>query len=237
MTLYPRIWFNFLCPPLRRWERAAVDAWTSKTDVETREIVQSQMRLINLAQRSAAGKVVNLYYIKSGTTPGEFRHRLAVGRDGVIVGKVEMTVDGEKMVCQLFAVDGQLFSLEFDRMPRRWWWRPDVRVDAVDVSMRPLKPKPEELRTFLPYDYVDMAGRREFLPGNVSLFDLGEIYASTFKDGRFWLFAEILDVGMLGTESSDKDRNVHLLYYDGRAPEALGPSLETALARIRHRRN
>jgi hypothetical protein len=233
VTQYPRIWFNFLCSPLRTWERAAIDAWASKTDVETRGIVQSQIQQINLAQRSAAGKVVNLYYIKSGTTPGEFRHRLAVGRDGVNVGKVEMTVDGEKVVCQLLAVDGRLFSLEFDRLPRRRWRRPRVRVDAVIVSMLQLKPKPEELRTYLPYDYVDVAARREFLPDKVSLFDFDEIYASTFEEGRFWLFAEIPDVGMLGTRVDDADRRVYLLNYDGCRSLELGLSLEKALKRIR----
>jgi hypothetical protein len=191
------------------------------------------MQLINLAQRSAAGKVVELYYIKSGATPGEFQRRLTVGRDGMIVGRVEMTVDGKRIACQLLAVDGQLFSLEFDQVPRRWSWKPSVHIDAVNVSRRPPKPGPEELQALLPRDYVDVAARRESVPDNVSLFSFDEIYVSTFEEGRLWLFAEIPDVGMLGMKAEGGDRQVYLLYYDGRRSLGLGTSLGRALERVR----
>lgn len=236
VTQYPRIWFNFLCPPLRPWERAAVDAWLAEADAETCEIVQSQMQLINLAQRSAAGKVVELYYIKSGATPGEFQRRLAVGREAIIVGKVEMTVDGKKMTCQLLAVDGQLFSLEFDQVPRGWLWKPSIHIDTVNVSMRSLKPDAEELQSLLPHDYIDVAARRSAVPANVSLFDFEEIYASTLEEGRFWLFAEVPDIGMLGVKSEGDDRQVYLLYYDGRRSLGLGTSLGRAMERVRELR-
>lgn len=230
VTHYPRIWFNFLCPPLRPWERAAVDAWLVETDAGTRDVVQSQMELINLAQRSAEGKVVELYYIKSGTTPGELQRRLAVGRDPVIVGRVEMTVDGMRISCQLLAVDGQLFSLEFDQVPRGWMRKRSIRIESVDASRHPLRPGPEELQSLLPPDFMDVAGDPS-LPENISLFDLNEIYASTFDKGRFWLLAEIPDIGMLGVGCEGDDRQVHLLYYDGRRPLGLGTSLRRAMER------
>jgi len=238
VTHYPRIWLNSLFPPLRRWERAAIDAWMNDVDPETREIVQSQLRLINLAQRSAAGKVVELYYVKSGIALGHFDDRLsfAAGREEVVLGDVQLSINGRKIVCQLQAVNGRLFSLEFDQVPPLWLWRPAVHVTAVNASLRPIKPRPEDLQTRLPPDYVEILEGAP-LPAststNVSLLSLDQIYASTFEEGRFWLFAEIPDLGMLGVKVESDDRTIYLLFYDGRRGLGLGTSLREALERAR----
>jgi hypothetical protein len=235
LTQYPRIWLNFLCPPLRRWERAAIDAWMQETDSETREVVQSQLRLTNLAQRSVGGRVVELYYVRSGATIGKLDRRLPVGREPVTLGEVAMTVNGRRMACRLVAVDGRLFSLEFDQAPRIWTWRPRIRIDSVDTLMRPTKPTPEELQALLPADYAEVVreARSPASPtSDMSVLDLDEIYESTFVEGRFWLFAEFPDTGMLGVKTQGEDRQIYLLFYDGRRALGLGDSLKDALNRM-----
>ena len=64
-----------------------------------------------------------------------------------------------------------------------------------------------------------------------SVFGLDEICSASFEDGRYWLLAEVPDVGMLGVRDQSADREVYLLFYDGRQALGLGNSFKDAVER------
>ena len=139
-----------------------------------------------------------------------------------------MAVNGEEIVCLLVAVSGHLFSLEFDRAPRRWLSRPEIKIISVDTWARPIKPQQRELRALLPADYAEIAAATipQSSPAyEAAILSLDEIYDASFDDGRYWLLAEIPDVGMLGV----KDQGIAV----GTRITARPPH-RTGRARLRH---
>jgi hypothetical protein len=232
ISFHPRVWLNPLVPPLRAWEKAAIDGWLSRTDPATRELVREQLQRINFAQRNPQGDVVNLYSIPYGLLQGIFPRLLpGVGRERKL-SEVEMTIDGESVKADIWSANGRVFSIEFSRPPRQLLTKGVIEVSTVREGPTLREPGPEELAKHLPEDYTsviqDPALAAQF-ENDVSVLSPNEIYSATINGRQFWLLAELPDVGMLGVSAEGPDRQVYMLFYDDRAPLPLSRSFRDAL--------
>lgn len=234
MSFHPRMWLNPVLPPLRRWECAVIDGWLREAGAETRGIVESQLALVDLAQRFIGGREVNLYSLRHGKSPA-WRALKHPGREWQ-VAEVRARVAGTPVKAQIWAVHGHVFSIHFDRVPRNWFRRPEVEITEVRKPPFAANKSARRLRAALPADYVEMAEGPEAARPPEHEFGLiapDEVYLVTLEEGQYWALAERPDVGMLGVRLEQEGGPVYFLFYDGRPPRPLPGSFAEAAEQAR----
>lgn len=134
--------FDFLRRPsgsrsLTARERALVHAMIEALPEEIQQVMREQVALINLVQRHAGSREVNMYHLRNGQPAPEevpsvrglpAEHRLARIR-------FRAGLEGPSRV-DLFLVEGRLFSMEFDSTLKRDSKAEQIEVVSVDVFLQ-----------------------------------------------------------------------------------------------------
>jgi hypothetical protein len=151
------------------------------------------------------------------------------------VAEVRLSINGQKVKCQIWAVRGHIFLLRFSKLPRRIPRNAEVEVLGVKTGTFKSDRKRDELTASLPADYAEIAGgpSDRLEQDGIGIMNLDQVYTVNLDSGEYWMLAEKPDVGMLGVPTEGDGRVVWFLYYDGREPRRLSSSFREALALAR----
>jgi hypothetical protein len=233
MTMKPRVWFNFLFPPIRPWERKAVEAWLNVVDQRTREIGLAQLDQVNIVQRLDRGRTVNFYSRPYGLFVGQFSPSFDIPEIERQVAEVRMSIDGVETKARMWVVNGHIFEIAFEGLPRGSKRGAEVAILAVKTGPFPANRKHDALRASLPPDFAEMEGVDDPVDDRIGVLTADQVYTVTSEGRTYWMLAEKTDIGMLGVPVEGDDRVVQFLFYDGRPPVRLSRSFKEAVAKAR----
>lgn len=231
--MYFRVWLNFVLPVFRPLERAVIEAWIGRLDESTRLAVMRQLKRVNYVQRHDGGREVCMYSIKYGffrvDPPNPFP---ASPRELKLAVTRFKAGDGAAVTAELWAVDGHLFSLDFDRSPRKI--ADQTTIEVIDIDMHPAQEATPDASQ-LPRDYLQLAtgaaGQAEF--EGAQIFAVPEIYLLKVAGRKFYALAEFPGFGMLAVSSAKSDRQVYLLTFENGSPRPMSESFRDAVQRVR----
>lgn len=225
----PRVWLNFVLPVLRPLEQAIIDAWVNQLDNDIRLIIRRQLQHVNYVQRHDGGRDVCLYWIRYGLFNTDFPDLLpSSAREFKLATMKFRVANGRPFEVEFWAANGQFFSLDFDRSPRKF-----VNCKTIEILELDLHPVQETGPNIsqLPADYLDILKsdfeQRRFTEAQI--LPVAEIIPLKFTEGKFYALAVVGDLGMLAVSASAEDKQVYFLDYDGGAPRPLSTSFRAAL--------
>jgi hypothetical protein len=107
-------------PPLRPLERQLVEALSDALDAEAQSLLSKQMAQVNLVQRHAEDKEVNLYRMERGKPSFEEAARFAGTVSEAEVARISFQVPNVAGTfrASFWTVNGFLFSIQFSRSPK-----------------------------------------------------------------------------------------------------------------------
>lgn len=227
-------WFNFLLGKFRPWEQAAINAWLHEEDSDVQEIASRQLGLVIGFFRHLRGASVYLNYAPSFLYGGEFPEFSSLPLEKQMA-EVQLSINGQNVKCQVWAIRGHIAILEFSKLPRRIPRSAEVQVLGVKTGPFKSDRKRDELAASLPADYVEVAGgpSDKLEQDGIGIMNLDLVYTVNLDSGEYWMLAEKPDIGMLGVPTEGDGRVVWFLYYDGREPRRLSSSFREALALAR----
>lgn len=227
----PRVWFNFLIPPLKPWERAAVEAWLEAAAPEMREAGYRQLEQANFVQRLDHGRSVNLYRFPFGLRRQAFRPLFQIAEREKQVAEIRMSINGVETTARLWVVNGHIFELTFDRPPGASRGPAKIEILGLKAGPFPSDRRGNDLAAALPADFAEAAGRPDLGGSGIDVLTLDQVYAATIAGELYWLLAEKPDCGMLGVPVEGDDRRVCFLFLDGRPARRLSVSFAEAVAK------
>lgn len=197
-----------------------LDRLIERMPARTQGILKDQVKEITLVQRHQSRRVVQFYRIRNGLVREEFSIRLPGSLREQLLGKMLFEAhSGIRLTAEIWAANGWLFSIEFSAPPRSDLNYPDV--DILEFERFPRRSGPQA--ELLPFDYESLAS------SNKVVLNLDEIYDIEIGSTRYWVLAEVPDLGLLGVEQLSSDRTLNLLPYSGDGPTEFGTSLAEAL--------
>jgi len=225
-------WLSLFRHRLRPWELAALQAWLERADPAIQAIGKRQLDLVVSAGRHIGGTEVYLRYDRSSQTDGDWPKFADFPREKQ-VADVRISINGQRVKCQIWVINGRIAMLEFSKLPPLFLRKAYVEILDVKTGPFPSDKKRDELAASLPQDYVDLVkavgptGPEE--KNGIGILTLEQIYVVTIEGEQYWMLAEKPDVGMLGVPTDESDRVVRFLFYDGRPSLALSASFREAL--------
>lgn len=144
------MWSLFGSPNrLYPFETCVVQAIESHLDSDASARLKAQIASINKVQRLTDGKEVNLYRIAHGKPTFDDRLRFPQGNGESLLGTVHLSHPGNPgtLKVEAWLVNGRLFSLVFDKPPKRFFAGQALRavrpgLAAVTVWMDPMLGRP-----------------------------------------------------------------------------------------------
>jgi hypothetical protein len=113
-----------------------------KANLEPRakEILDSQIKKINLVQRHAGGKEVCLYFMSNGKPffDESIRFPYAVTKAKLATIEFSFNDKSDEFTVDFWLVNGFIFSLIFNKSPQRMLNRIDMTVSRVNILVNPL---------------------------------------------------------------------------------------------------
>lgn len=111
-------------------ERYIIDQAADSLAPAARELLYSQIKRINRVQRLIEGKEVDLYQMKGGKAAFDDSLRFPYRNDESLLATIRLAHPSKPEVIQaeLWLANGRLFSLLFDKSPRRFF-------DGIDLSV------------------------------------------------------------------------------------------------------
>jgi hypothetical protein len=224
--------------PLESQVLAAVSAELSPA---AREIFNGQRDLINLIQRHAAGKEVNLYVMRRGKTCFDERLRFPLKAEETQLATVEMVEGGgrKSLRAGVWLVKGRLFSIEFNKPPReiveqganiamvKILHDPMIPVSERSVSETERREKVlEGIQSKLPDEYLQIVQKGKGVSINEwVVYALQDIRKVVQPDGSYFMLAEKEDMGAVGAKEDEFSGQLYYLDYGDDRGEKITVSL------------
>lgn len=122
------------------FEARVIEAIKSRLDSDAATRLQAQIDSINKVQRLTDGKEVNLYRVAHGKPAFDDGLRFPQGEEEALLGTVHLTHPGSPLTlkAEAWLANGRLFSLVFDRPPKRFFAGhalDAVRPEVADVTV------------------------------------------------------------------------------------------------------
>jgi len=232
MTFQPRVWLNLLIPPLRTIEKVALEALIEELDSDIRDIAVEQIGLINLVQRFAADREVNLYSVPGGIIKGSFPRRLPGSRQEDLLGEVDLAIASMELTAGIWAARGRVFSIVFNRTPPRRFVRSDIRVVGVRLGDQA---SARGYRGTLPADFQHVLARHksgDLRLDGITLLSPAEVYEVHTEDTDFLVLALVADTGVLAIPAGANGGPVTYLGFDGEPATPLADTMDDAISRL-----
>jgi hypothetical protein len=204
-------------------EQEVLGALSAELPPAAREILAKQRDAINLVQRHAGGKEVNLYAMRRGRPCYEEHLLFPLQLEEAKLATLEIASSTGKtpLRAEVWLVKGWVFSIQFSKAPQEGL-QAGARVLSVKVLRDPMmavadvhqSPNPDELRTKLPDQYLGLVPEGH----NVSIKDwvvysLSNIRSVAQRDGNYYLVAEKVDMGAVALKEDDVSGQLYYLDY------------------------
>lgn len=225
--MHPRIWLNWLVPPLRPSELAVVDVLVNSVDERTAKYLRARVELINFVQRSSDGREIMLYVIRRGKVQFEAGSQVPgwPRRDAIIATAI-FDVGSQQIQAKYILVDGQLCSIELSQqIPRTVV--PNLKNIRVYSPSDPATTSITD--TDLPDEYLQVGGTDGVLAEGYSVIPRRDVYSVSVDGTQYIVLAEILDKGMIGVEKARSEKGYFFLSYEGHRPSEAGSSFMEAI--------
>jgi len=212
--------------PLERQVLAAVAAELSPS---AREILNQQRDLINLIQRHADGKEVNLYVMRRGKPCFEDQFRFPLRVEETQLATVEMLGGGgqKSFRAEVWLVKGRLFSIAFNKPPEKLLEH-GVNIAKVKILCDPMKPESKDavsdeqrreqvlktIQSKLPEEYLQLVGEgKGIVLNDWAISGIQGIRKVVQRDGNYYLLAEKEGMGAIGVKEDEPSGQIYYLDY------------------------
>lgn len=243
MNLHPRVWLNWLLPPMTALERKVLNTALDGLREPYRSVLQSQVDELNYVQRHAGGRDTYLYRVEGGVRLSRKSPPVDVGSREFCWAKVRIRDRhaNRSLTAQVWLLNGRVANLVFSASPTKW-------VDSqCEFTISELAALDQEQATWrcwadlLPADLVKAAERSTDDQTSASFCLPADTYKVVLPQGDFIVIGEVPDVGMLVVAAGAEARKggVYLASLEGKDPQYLGATCEEAskvLARVIGRR-
>jgi hypothetical protein len=220
---------------------AAVSAQLSPA---AREIFDKQLELVNLVQRHADGKDVNLYAMRRGKPFIESQFLFPLMAEAQLAA-AEITTGGEqkRFTADVWLANGCVFSIEFNRSPQKIIEH-GLKVASVRILCDPMISASERglsnaeqrggalarIQSKLPDEYLQTVGGGKGASINEwAVCALPVIRKVAQRDGNYYLLAEKVDMGAIGIKEDDFSGQLYYLDYGGGRGEKITVGLRKFL--------
>ena len=227
-----------LRPTLRPYEQRLIDALAGQLGPEAKALLVKQVEQVNLVQRHAEDKEVNLYAMKVGK-PAFDGASLFPLRAEAKLAAITFKAPSHAKSCRVtfWLVNGHLFTLEFNQSPKAL--QPEtIEIQKADVFVDPLKAVDAvqsgsaPLDAALPADYTDFVAQTEgSIDGDWRILRPSDIRSVVTADENYYVLAECPGRGVLAIKQASSDREIYFLGYDDDRV-SLGTSLKRAVERM-----
>jgi hypothetical protein len=210
-------------PKLSSLENQVLTAVSAELSPKAREVFNKQINLVNLVQRHADGKEVNLYSMRRGKPVYEEQFLFPLRRE-VQLGKVEM-LGGR---AEVWLIEGWVFSIHFDKPPKTILGQ-SVKIEKVTIFHNPMIPESadsasdtkrrEELLASipskLPDEYLQLVGEDKGTALNDwAVSSIQRIRKIVDRDANYYLLAEKEGMGVIGAKEDDWSGHPYYLAYE-----------------------
>ena len=99
-------------------------------------LLKQQLAVINLIQRHGEGREVNLYQMKSGKAAFDENLRIPDALEERLLARVSLKLPPKKdeLNAEIWMTKGRIFSLEFDKRPKRFFEGTNVNDARPAIS-------------------------------------------------------------------------------------------------------
>jgi len=225
-------------PKLSPVESQVLRAVSAELSPTAREVFNKQIDLVNLVQRHADGKEVNLYVMRRGKPVYEEQFLFPLRRE-VQLANVEM-LGGR---AEVWLVEGWVFSILFDKPPKRILEQ-GVKIEQVRLLDDPMvaasadsasdAKRREEvratIRSQLPDEYLQLVGKgKEITVNDWAVSGIQGIRKVVQRDGSYYLLAEKEGMGAVGIKEDESAGQLYYLDYGDDRGEKITVSLRKFL--------
>jgi hypothetical protein len=210
-------------------EGQVLGAVAAELSPAAREIFNQQRDLVNLIQRHADGKEVNLYVMRRGKPFVEEQFLFPLRVTETELATVEMIeADEQKSLrAAVWLVEGRVFSIAFNKPPPRNGEK-GVEIKRVKILCDPMVPESkgtasdaqrrekilETVQAKLPDEYLQLVGEGKGVSINEwTVYAVQDIRKIPQRDGNYCLLAEKQDLGALGVKEDESSGQLYYLDY------------------------
>ena len=209
-------------------ENQVLAAVSAKLPPTAREIFGHQLDLVNLIQRHADGKEVNLYAMKGGKAFIEERFRFPL-KSETQLASIEMAAKGvqKPVKAEVWLANGRVFSIEFNQAPRNIIDQ-SANITKVEILLDPMIPTSGEqiidtkrreeilasIQSKLPDDYLQWISEGKGISFNEwTVYGVPKIRKIPQRDGNYYLLAEKEGMGAVGVKEDETSGQLYYLDY------------------------
>jgi hypothetical protein len=210
-------------------------------------LFNEQLDQVNLVQRQADGKEVNLYVMRRGKPFIEDRFLFPL-RSEAQLAIVEMDAgDGQKAFrAEVWLVNGHVFSIGFNKPPQKFLEQ-GANVTKVEILRDPMVPASDEdvvdakrheevlkaIQSKVPEEYLRWVGEgKGFSFHEWTVYGLPKIRKIPQRDGNYYLLAEREGMGAVGIKEDETSGQLYYLDYGDDRGERISVGLKLFLEKF-----
>lgn len=228
-------------------EKQVLTAVSAKLTPTAGRLFNEQLDQVNLIQRQADGKEVNLYAMRQGKPFIEDRFLFPL-RSEAQLATVEMDAsNGQKAFrAEVWLANGHVFSIGFNKPPQKFLEQ-GVNVTKVEILRDPMMPESDEdvvdakrreevlkaIQSKLPAEYLQWVGEGMEVSFNKwTIYGLPKIRKIPQRDGNYYLLAEREGMGAVGVKEDETTGQLYYLDYGDDRGEKISVGLKPFLERF-----
>lgn len=225
-------------------EKQVLTAVSTKLTPTAGRLFNEQLEQINLVQRLADGKEVNLYAMRRGKPFIEDRFLFPL-RSEAKLATVEMDAgDGQKAFkVEVWLANGHVFSIGFNKPPQKFLEQ-GANVTKVEILRDPMMPASDEdvvdakrreevlktIQSKLPDEYLQWVGDGKEVSFNEwTIYGVPKIRKIPQRDGNYYLLAEREGMGAVGIKEDETSGQLYYLDYGDDRGEKISLGLKSFL--------
>ena len=224
-------------------ESHVLTAVSAELPPAARDIFNKQRDSINLIQRHADGKEVNLYAMQRGKPYFDEQSLFPLRTIETQLATVEMVAGGgqKSLRAEVWLVKGWVFSICFNRPPKGFLQSSESVINTK-ILCDPMKQASEQIvsngpggeealktiRSTLPDEYLRLVrGNEGILINGWSVCEVQDIRKVLQRDGNYYLLAEKKDMGGVAVKEDESSGQLYYLDYGDDRAEKITVNLRT----------
>jgi len=243
MRLFSLFAFNKFYP----LEKKILDILAENSPDNIRPLLLERIKEINLIQRHADFKEINLYAMKGKKVVKNPSIRMPIDIEEYKYSSITMQIDNEIFKVDTWVVNGTLFSLTFNRSPKKYI----KRIDLIVLSIKVNYPVPSlktahsvankeildfylcQMDTKVPEDYLNILLKSDgIVINNWNILSIEKVKHISLQDGGYYVLAESSDDRYLMVKERSQDGKIYFTTHDSDEIVDMGNSIRLAVDKL-----
>lgn len=231
ITFHPRVWLNWLIPPISKLEKQIFEIVISASEKKYRLFLSSQIDNFNYAQRLCDGREVIFYRINNGIWSEDKGEPIKVKNREILWAKLKIRSKSlnSKMKVEAWLLNGRLSCLIYSANPSKFQ-KANCSIELEYIANLEDADRSVFDESVLPPDLKEAAERYNGNKNGIVFMLPEDTYQIVLKQGNFIVIGEVVNIGVFMVRGKDKSFQDKIYFgkYDGSAPEGIGNSCSEA---------